>query len=95
MPFLELLVGGILLGGLYALMACGLNLIFGVMRVINFAHGEFAVLAMYATFVLFTALHLDPILAAVPIAALFFVVGWALQRLVVQPFIRRPTARST
>jgi branched-subunit amino acid ABC-type transport system permease component len=40
MPFSELLVGGLLLGGLYALMACGLNLIFGVMRVINFAHGD-------------------------------------------------------
>ena len=40
MPFLELLIAGILLGGLYALMACGLNLVFGVMRVINFAHGD-------------------------------------------------------
>jgi branched-chain amino acid transport system permease protein len=48
------------------------------------------VLAMYATFVLFTATHLDPILAAIPIAALFFVIGWLLQRLVVQPFVVRP-----
>jgi branched-chain amino acid transport system permease protein len=71
-------------------MALGLSVIFGVVRVVNFAHGEFAVLAMYSTFVLFTLLHIDPILAAIPVAALFFFVGWLLQRLVVQPFIVRP-----
>ena len=48
--FLELLLNGILLGGVYALMACGLNLIFGVMRVINFAHGEFLTMGALATF---------------------------------------------
>ncbi len=45
MPLTELLVGGILLGGVYALMPCGLNLIFGVMRVINFAHGDILAVA--------------------------------------------------
>jgi len=49
MPLTELLVGGILLGGVYALMACGLNLIFGVMRVINFAHGDVLAVAALAT----------------------------------------------
>src|SRR5947209_3440978 len=88
--YLEVLVQGVLTGLVYGLMALGLSVIFGVVRVVNFAHGEFAVLAMYATFVLFTALHLDPFLGVIPIAALFFVVGWVLQRFVVQPFIVRP-----
>jgi branched-chain amino acid transport system permease protein len=88
--YLEVLVQGVLTGLVYGLMALGLSVIFGVVRVVNFAHGEFAVLAMYATFVLFNATHLDPILAAIPIAALFFIVGWLLQRFVVQPFIVRP-----
>jgi branched-chain amino acid transport system permease protein len=88
--YLEVLVQGVLTGLVYGLMALGLSVIFGIVRVVNFAHGEFAVLAMYATFVLFTATHLDPILAAIPIAPLFFVVGWLLQRGVVQPFIVRP-----
>src|SRR5437588_6578000 len=83
-------IQGVLTGLVYGLMALGLSVIFGVVRVVNFAHGEFAVLAMYATFVLFTATHLDPILAAIPIAALFFVIGWLLQRFVVQPFVVRP-----
>jgi branched-chain amino acid transport system permease protein len=88
--YLEVLIQGVLTGLVYGLMALGLSVIFGVVRVVNFAHGEFAVLAMYATFVLFNATHLDPILAAIPIAALFFIVGWLLQRFVVQPFIVRP-----
>ena len=88
--YAEVLIQGVLTGLVYGLMALGLSVIFGVVRVVNFAHGEFAVLAMYATFVLFTATHLDPILAAIPIAVLFFVIGWLLQRFVVQPFVVRP-----
>jgi branched-chain amino acid transport system permease protein len=73
MPILELLIGGLLLGGLYALMACGLNLIFGVMRVINFAHGELMAIGALSTvslvagyaFPFWVALLLVPVLTAV------------------------------
>lgn len=87
---LEVLIQGILTGLIYGLMALGLSVIFGVVRVVNFAHGEFAVLAMYATYVLFTRLGLSPLLSLVPVAALFFAVGYGLQRAIVSPFINRP-----
>ena len=56
----QLLVSTVLLGGIYALIAVGLTLIFGVMRVVNFAHGEFLMLGMYLAFWAFTLVHLDP-----------------------------------
>ena len=86
----EVLIQGFLTGLVYGLMALGLSVIFGIVRVVNFAHGEFAVLAMYAAFVAFGLLHVDPLVAALPTAALFFVIGYAFQRTVVQPFVRRP-----
>ena len=88
--YAEVLIQGVLTGLVYGLMALGLSVIFGVVRVVNFAHGEFAVLAMYAAFVLFGLFRLDPIAASIPIAAAFFVVGYALQRGIVQPFVTRP-----
>jgi branched-chain amino acid transport system permease protein len=71
-------------------MALGLSVIFGVVRVVNFAHGEFAVVAMYATFLLFKAYGTDPLLALLPVAAAFFAVGFALQWFVVNAFVGRP-----
>src|SRR5690349_3309830 len=71
-------------------MALGLSVIFGVVRVVNFAHGEMMTIAMYATTVLFAALHLDPFLCILPVAAAFFVFGYALQTAIVNPFITRP-----
>src|SRR5947209_15958070 len=86
---LSVIVQGLLTGLVYGLMALGLSVIFGVVRVVNFAHGEFAVVAMYAAFVLFRSLGLDPLVSLIPIAAAFFVVGYALQRLLIQPFVGR------
>src|SRR5437762_2772745 len=69
---LNVAVQGALTGLIYGLMALGLSVIFGVVRVVNFAHGEFTVVAMYAAYVLFTAFGVDPFVALVPIAAALF-----------------------
>src|SRR5437870_3256867 len=87
---LNVVIAGVLTGLVYGLMALGLSVIFGVVRVVNFAHGEMMTIAMYAATVLFAALKLDPFLAALPVAALFFVFGYALQAGVINPFITRP-----
>ena len=71
-------------------MALGLSVIFGVVRVVNFAHGEMMTVAMYAATVLFAALKLDPFLCVLPAAVAFFVFGYALQAALVNPFITRP-----
>lgn len=71
-------------------MALGLSVIFGVVRVVNFAHGEMMTVAMYAATLLFARFELDPFLAVVPVAIVFFVVGYALQAGLINPFITRP-----
>jgi branched-chain amino acid transport system permease protein len=84
----QLIVSTVLLGGIYALIAVGLTLIFGVMRVVNFAHGEFLMFAMYAAFWAFTLLHFDPYLTFVVSLPLFFAVGWVSYRVVMRPVIQ-------
>lgn len=86
----NVLIAGILTGLVYGLMALGLSVIFGVARVVNFAHGEMMTLAMYATVAMFTVWNLNPFFAVLPIAAGFFVFGYALQRTVIHPFVTRP-----
>jgi branched-chain amino acid transport system permease protein len=83
-------VAGVLTGLVYGLMALGLSVIFGVVRVVNFAHGEMMTVAMYAATALFAAFRLDPFLAVLPVAAVFFLLGYALQAGVINPFITRP-----
>ena len=73
--FLQVIASGLLMGLIYALIAVGLSLIFGLMDVVNFAHGEFLMLAMYATFGLVLTTALDPILLAPLVVAL-----WLTQR---------------
>ncbi|HEY2534588.1 MAG TPA: branched-chain amino acid ABC transporter permease [Xanthobacteraceae bacterium] len=93
MPFdvyLNVAVGGILTGLVYGLMALGLSVVFGVVRVVNFAHGEMMSIAMYGAVVLFSAFHLDPLIMLVPIAAAMFVFGYVLQAGLINPFITRP-----
>jgi branched-chain amino acid transport system permease protein len=71
-------------------MALGLSVIFGVVRVVNFAHGEMMTIAMYIAIVLFSAFHLDPLVMLVPIAAVMFAFGYALQAGLINRFITRP-----
>ena len=77
---LQAIAGGLLLGGVYALLASGLSLIFGVMRVVNFAHAEFMMLGMFATYFLATALNLDPLLLALPVGIGVGTLGFTIGR---------------
>ena len=86
----NVLIAGTLTGLVYGLMALGLSVIFGVVRVVNFAHGEMMTVAMYAATVLFAMLGLDPFVVALPVAAAFFVFGYLLQTALINPFITRP-----
>jgi branched-chain amino acid transport system permease protein len=83
-------VSGVLIGGVYALVALGLTLIFGVLRIINFAHGALMMLGMYATFFLHVHAGLDPYLAVLVVGPLFFLVGVALERGVIAPNLDAP-----
>lgn len=88
--YLNVAVGGVLTGLVYGLMALGLSVIFGVVRVVNFAHGEMMTIAMYIALTLFSAFHLDPLIMLIPIAAVLFAFGYALQAGVINPFVTRP-----
>ncbi len=79
MNWLDTLLQGVLLGGLYALFAAGLSLVFGIMRLVNLAHGDLIVLAAFLILLIVSTLGLDPFLAAVIAAPLMFGLGWLLQ----------------
>ena len=89
---LQLLITGILLGGVYALVSIGLTLIFGVLDVVNFAHGEFLMIGMYIVFWLFTLLHIDPYLSPLLVAPLLFLIGLFVGRTVIRPTIGAPSS---
>ncbi len=79
------IVNGLLTGAVYALVALGLTLIYGVLHIINFAHGALLTAAMFATYFAYRVLGIDPYLAAFLLAPAFFVIGYALQRVVIGP----------
>lgn len=90
MLLLQILLNGVLLGGLYGLMALGMALVWGVLNVVNLAHGAFIMLGGYVVYYLFTGLGLDPFLA-LPVAALvMFALGYLLQRYVLNLIVRGP-----
>jgi branched-chain amino acid transport system permease protein len=80
---------GLLTGALYALIGMGLALIFGVMRIVNFAHGAFLMLGMYASWVLFDKLHVNPYLGFIPAGLLLFAFGYLVYKLLIQPIRSR------
>ena len=88
--YLNVAVSGLLTGLVYGLMALGLSVIFGVVRVVNFAHGEMMTIAMYIAVALFGTYKLDPLVMMVPISAVLFVLGYLMQRGLISPFINRP-----
>ncbi|MFQ5829121.1 MAG: branched-chain amino acid ABC transporter permease [Candidatus Methylomirabilia bacterium] len=87
---LQALVSGVLIGGVFALAAVGLTLIFGVLRIINFAHGEFLMLGMYASYWLFTFLRVDPFVSLVLTLPVFFLLGAAVERGLIAPVLKAP-----
>jgi branched-chain amino acid transport system permease protein len=79
------ILNGLMTGAVYGLVALGLTLIYGVLHIINFAHGALLTAAMFAAFFAYKLLGLDPYLAAILLTPLFFVLGYALQRFVIGP----------
>lgn len=81
----NVLVVGVLLGGIYGLVSVGLNLIFGVIRIVNFAHGELVMLGMYGAWLAQATMGLDPYVSLLVVVPALFVIGIVLHRLVLQP----------
>jgi branched-chain amino acid transport system permease protein len=88
--YFNIIISGVLTGLVYGLMALGLSVIFGVVRVVNFAHGEMMAIAMYLAIVLFNTLGVDPLVLVIPLAGVLFALGYALQAGIINPFISRP-----
>ena len=86
----NIVLSGLLTGHVYGLMALGLSVIYGVVRIVNFAHGELMAVAMYAAVFAFALAGIDPLWLPVPMALAFFGIGYALQRVLINPFIGRP-----
>jgi len=90
LTIVQLIINGVLLGGIYALISIGLTLIFGVLEIVNFAHGEFLMISMYVAFWLFQLYGIDPYLSMLIILPLFFLIGIAVQRITIQPILNAP-----
>jgi branched-chain amino acid transport system permease protein len=88
--FLQLIVSGLLIGFVFSLIAVGLTLIWGVMDILNFAHGDFLMLAMFSSFLMFANLGLDPLLSLPMVVALLFMVGLLTFRWVIRPVLGYP-----
>jgi len=90
--YLQALLSGLMLGGVYALIAVGLTLIFGVMDIINFAHGEFLMFGMYGAFFASVLLGIDPYVSAVLALPIFFAIGWGIHATLIRPVVGKSHA---
>jgi branched-chain amino acid transport system permease protein len=88
--FAQIIVNGVLLGGLYAVMALGLALVWGVLNIVNLAHGAFIMLGAYCSWYLYTDAHIDPFLGLPITALLMFTLGYVLQRGLLNLVVRAP-----
>jgi branched-chain amino acid transport system permease protein len=94
MDLLQVVISGLLLGGVYALFAAGMSMIFGVLRVINLAHGEFMMLGAYTTFWLFALANVNPLLS-IPVSALvMFSLGAVIERTMIERVVSQPLLSS-
>ncbi|EKF44263.1 ABC transporter permease [Nitratireductor indicus C115] len=85
--FLQVVANGLMLGGLFAIISIGLTLIFGIIKVVNFAHGEFLMAGMFLTYLITTQLGLHPYASVVVVAPALFVLGAVTQKLLIQPLL--------
>ncbi len=90
MPFLQALLNGILVGGFYGFMVLGFSIIWGVMGIINLAHGEYVMVGAYFAWALFRAMGIDPFVSALLVFPVMFVVGYVLQWLLINRVVERP-----
>jgi branched-chain amino acid transport system permease protein len=90
MAFIQALIDGIMIGGVYAMISIGLTLVFGIMGIVNFAHAEFLMLGMFIAYYAWAWLGLDPLLAAPLSFVIVFSLGCVLQRLLFRRILRAP-----
>ena len=88
--FIQLALSGLFIGGVYALISVGLTLVFGVLRVVNFAHGEYLTIAMYLTYFMFQRAGIDPFVSSIAVVPLMFVLGLLTERLLIRPTLEAP-----
>jgi branched-chain amino acid transport system permease protein len=88
--FAQQVVLGLLLGGVYVAVALGFSLVWGILNIVNLAHGALVIIGAYVTWLVFTSAHLDPFLSLPIDAAVLFVIGYGLQRGVINRIIRAP-----
>src|SRR5579859_4892350 len=86
---MDVIITGLLLGGTYALMAMGLQLQYGVARIMNLANGEMLIAGAFGTFWFFTASKASPLYALIAVVPLAFVANWAIYQLLIFPLVRR------
>jgi branched-chain amino acid transport system permease protein len=94
MDLLQVVISGLLLGGVYALFAAGMNMIFGVLRVINLAHGELMMLGAYTTFWLFSTVNVNPLLSIPVSAFVMFSLGAVIERTLIERVVHQPLLSS-
>lgn len=88
----QTIISGLMIGGIYALISMGLNLILGVVRIVNFAHGEYLMIAMYVSFMLYATAGLDPYVSAIIVILVLFLFGVVTQKFLIEPILETPAA---